>query len=67
MATQMCQDGADKVNSFSQWVNKKITNQSAETLGVLAPVNNVKIKSDFTKEREIKINDYTLPNGKKTH
>lgn len=65
MATQMCQDGADKVNSFSQWVNKKITNQSAETLGVLAPVDNVKIKSEFTKEREIKINDYTLPNGKK--
>lgn len=65
MAQQMCQSGADKSNSFSQWVNQKISSQSAETLGVLAPVENVKVKSEFTKEREIKINDYKLPNGKR--
>lgn len=65
MATQMCESGANKVNSFSRWTNQKITGASAETLGVLAPVNTVKIKSEYTEDRDVKINDYTLPNGKK--
>lgn len=65
MATQMCENGADKVNSFSRWTNQKITGASAETMGVLAPVETVKVKSDYTEERDVKINDYKLPNGKK--
>lgn len=65
MATQMCENGAGKVNSFSRWANKKITGASAETMDVLAPVSDVKVKSEFTEEKNIKLNDYTLPNGKK--
>ncbi len=65
MAKEMCQEGADTVNTFSKWVNDKMINQGAETMGILAPVNTVKVKSEFTKERDVKINDYTLPNGLK--
>lgn len=65
MAKEMCQKGANTGNTFSKWVNDKMINKGAETMGILAPVNTVRVKSEFTQERDIKINDYTLPNGLK--
>lgn len=65
MAIEMCQKLANGVNYLSQSTNKYIGSKSSKAIDAIAPAETVKINSKYAEAKEIELNDYSLPNGKK--